>query len=125
MYVEGGKTILDFLPKLRKALALAGDTHTPEELAETIMRGEAQLWVEGDAMVVTQLDHKPQDTILVFWIAAGSLEDIRPLLERIYEWGRGMGCNRASALARRGWARVMAADGWKENKSLVVLEKEL
>lgn len=118
------RTVEDFLPKLEKALELAGDTHTVADVAYEVERGEAQLWVEGDGMLVTQLDYKPHEVILIFWLAAGDMEDVLGLEELASAWGREIGCTRARMTGRKGWARVLADRGW-EQAPAVMYEKAL
>lgn len=118
------KTILDFLPQVERALGYA-DTYDVREMAQEIREGRAQLWQEGDAMIVTQLDHKPRETILRFWVAAGEMEPVLALAEKVYAWGREIGCRRAMFVGRRGWEKPLATHGWEPNKRLVLFEKDL
>lgn len=123
--VQSDKTVLDFLPQLQKALEYQGGTHTVADVADYIERGDAQLWVRDDAMIVTQVDQKPRTRHLVYWIACGDLHDVQELSEEIDKWGREQGCTLAVSHCRKGWKRAMSLYGWYENPDLIVLQKDL
>lgn len=116
--------MIDF-KKLERALELDGGKHTVQDVADMIERGDAKLWVNGDSLVITQVVSYPQDRTLNFWIASGDLDEVRAMLPQIYEYGYAMGCSHAETTCRRGWARVMANDGWQEAKKLVVMRRSL
>lgn len=118
------KTILDFLPKVERALGYVG-TYSAQEMAAEVLEGRAQLWQEGEAMIVTQLDAKPRETVLRFWVAAGEMDDVLALAEKVYEWGRSVGCQRAMFIGRKGWEKPLSTHGWEPNRKLVLFEKEL
>lgn len=117
------KTIMHFLPRLQKALRYTG-THEVEDVAQSLRTGEAKLWTEGDALIITQVEDTPNMRVLIFWLAAGRLEDVLALAERCYAWGRENGCQRAAMLGRKGWAPTLTKRGWKE-ANLVYLTKDL
>lgn len=118
------KTIADFLPQVERALGYSS-TYDVREMAIEILEGRAQLHQEGEAMIVTQLDVKPREVILRFWIAAGQMDDVLTLAEKVYAWGREKGCTRAVFIGRHGWEKPLATHGWEANKRMVLFEKEL
>jgi hypothetical protein len=110
--------------KIAKALRLAGDTHTPDDLAEACARGRARAWVENESVVVAEVFDYPQKRVVNFWLAAGDLEDCLTAYRRAERYYRDeMGCTRATFTGRRGWAKPLAAEGWR--LALQVFEKEL
>lgn len=113
MVTETSKTILDFLPQLEEALDRAGNTHTARDVARMIVQGDAQLWLRDGGMIVTEVEDYPRGPVLRFWLAAGDKDDILDLLPEVYEWGREVGCKKATMLGRKGWGRVLADDGWE------------
>lgn len=113
----------ELLPKLEKALEYGGGTHTPQDVAEDVRRGDAQAWERNGGFLVTFIEEHPQEKVLFFWIAAGELEACIELAEEVYEWGRAQGCTRARLLGRKGWAKPLAAHGW--TPGLVEYTKEL
>lgn len=106
------KTIEGFLPQIKTALAYDGYAHSVEDVAQKLREGAAQLFVLRDGLIITQLDFQPQQKRLRFWIAAGELEDVLELSERVCEWGRAQGCEVAILEGRRGWERVLEAQKW-------------
>lgn len=124
MTKETSKTVLDFLPELQEALQHSGGTHTVKDVARMVLNEEAQLWVEGDGLIVTEIEQYPQGPVLNFWLAAGEMNDVLAQLPEIYEWGREVGCEKATMTGRRGWERVLAHDGW-ERTPLVHFKRDL
>jgi len=117
------RPISEFLPGLRRALALAGDTHTVEDVMQQILSGEAKLWWSDEALIVTEVVDTPQVRLLRFWLATGKLSSVLELSERICEWGRQLGCERAVLAGRKGWVKVLPDLGWRP--TTVHMEKEL
>ena len=97
---------------LEKALVHSGATHTLRDVLDKIVSGDAQAWESEGAVLITELRETPQMRVLHFWLAAGELEDVISLSEKVIEWGRGVGCKRASLSGRRGWEKVLAPVGW-------------
>lgn len=111
-----------FRPGLERALALVG-THTVEDLVQRVVDGKAQVWEEGEALIITEVLQYPQKRVLRFWAATGELEDCITLSRRILEWGKEQGCKLALLTGRRGWTKPLRTEGWTEK--LAVLTKEL
>lgn len=118
------KTILDFMPQVEKALGYGSD-YTVEEMAVEILEGRAQLWQEGEAMIVTQLDESPRGPSVYFWVAAGQLDDVLALATKVYDWAREIGCYKATFVGRRGWRKPLADHGWTADDRLLLFTKEL
>jgi len=117
-------TVID-LKKLQRALDMDGNRHTIATVADQIERGVARLWVNGESVVVTQVIDYPNLRALNFWLAAGTLPEVRAMLPEIYEYGRREGCTQAESTCRKGWARVMEDDGWKRADKVVVMTRAL
>ena len=65
----------------------------------------------------------PQRLVLRFWLAAGDLEDLRPLLPELEEWGRERGATLVEAHGRLGWSREAKANGYRLDAA--IYRKEL
>lgn len=124
MIAATDRTIEDFLPQIEEALAYT-DTHDPVDMVQAILDGNAQLWTRGDGLVVTEIEDTPKARILRFWVAAGDMGDCLDLAEEAEEWGRSIGCERATVLGRKGWKRVLPERGWEPNEKLVCFTKDL
>lgn len=109
---------------LSRALSYAG-THHPADVAEGVASGRFQQWGDGDSVIVTEIIDTPRRRTLRFFLAEGSMPEIRAMIPAILDWGRMHGCSHASLVGRKGWARVpwMLADGWVEKH--IVMEREL
>jgi hypothetical protein len=108
---------------IQQALETAGGTHALEDVLACIERGEAQLWIEPDALIVSEIIDTPQLRELRFWISTGELEAVIELGERVLVWGREMGCKRAVMTGRMGWKRLAAQHGWQPE--MIVIGREL
>jgi hypothetical protein len=111
------------IDKLRQALAEGGNTHTVEDVLAEIERGDAQLWIDDGALIITKVEQYPQARVLSFWLAAGELEPVKALRKRAMEWGKSRGCDRAVLVGRRGWLRALKDTEWRE--TLAVMEATL
>lgn len=108
---------------LERALFYSGGTHTMADVANAIESGEAKLWVGEGSAIVTQLFDEPQMRVCHFWLAAGELEPVIALSNRVLEWAKENGCARATLAGRRGWTKALASGGWKED--LVLMGREV
>lgn len=107
------------LDGLDQALAAIGRTHTVEDVMGAVDRGEAQLWLEGENALVTELNITPLEKELHIWLATGSLEGTIALSERAIAWGRSMGCTVATLVGREGWKRTLRGAGWSPVATLM------
>lgn len=113
-----------FAPGLQKALDLAGNTHTLYDVVEQIQRGDAQLWTQDEALIVTEVLQYPQRKAVRFWLATGELLDCIRLSRQIVKWAKNEGCSLAIIEGRRGWVRALRdEEGWTEK--MTVLTREL
>ncbi len=92
-------------------------------MAELILDGRAKLWVESEALIVTEVLQFPRKRALRFWLATGDIEACLTLHRRVLEWGAEQGCDFAITTGRKGWTKPLRVEGWTE--TLVVLEQEL
>jgi len=98
---------------LREALRRGGDTHTLGDVVRLIDSGDAQLWEEGDAVIVTEVHQTPRKRLIHFWLATGDLASVVALSHRILGWARAEGYDGATLTGRRGWERALRDDGWE------------
>lgn len=108
-----------------RALRYCGGSHTAADIETAIATGACQLWEGEDSAIVTELKQTPQQKILLFWLAAGNMTELRGMARGIEEWGRQQQCVKAQLIGRRGWERSPIArfDGWKFTS--IVMEKDL
>lgn len=114
-----------FEAKLRKALSYEPGVSSFEGLAREIESGDAQLWLQGDGLVVTQIRETESGNALNYWLAAGDMDDVLALTDDIEEWARDeMDCKTAYVTGRRGWTRILPDYGWSAEPT-VNFRKEL
>lgn len=109
----------EHLAGLEAALRRGGDTHSLADVADAIEAGEAQLWVDGDSVIVTEILEHPRSKTVHFWLAAGSMDGVINLSHRILDWAKGEGCTRASLTGRKGWAKALISEGWEMSSVLM------
>lgn len=111
-------------PSLSRALAFAG-THDADDIALGVAEGRFQEWGDGDSCIITEILDTPRRRTLRFFLAEGSMPEIRAMIPAILDWGRSVGCTHASLVGREGWRRVpwLLADGWQFEH--IVMGKEL
>lgn len=102
----------EHLDGLEDALAQGGNTHRLQDVLAAIRSGTAQLWIEGPCVIVTEVNDTPVERELHYWLAAGTLEEVIHLSNKVMEWGREVGCTVASLVGRRGWSKLLKSEGW-------------
>lgn len=110
--------------KLRKALAVAGDTYTFEDILHEIEDGRMQSFAEGDSWVVTQVVDFPQKRFLEIVFAIGNLDELKVIYPRLEAFARDNICDGMRAFGRPGWMRQFEIDkaGWVETTRTYVKE---
>jgi hypothetical protein len=114
---------LDHLHGLIDALEEGGGTHKLEHVFSALREGTAQLWIDGPCVVVTEVNDTPRERELQFWLAAGTLDEVIHLSNKVMKWGREQGCTVASLCGRRGWAKALRREGW--NHQMIVMGQRL
>jgi hypothetical protein len=104
---------------LEKALALSGGSHNLSHVLAAIQRNEAQLWIDGPCVIVTEVNDTPLRRELHFWLAAGTLDEVIHLSNKVIDWGREQGCTVASLSGRHGWTRALTKEGWEHTHSVM------
>jgi hypothetical protein len=110
--------------RLKKALAVGGNTHEPEDVAAAVERGEMQAWVNGDSLVITEVVHYPRVSVVNIVIAVGKLSEVMALQPAIEGFAREHKCQALRMEGRKGWERVLPHHGWKPDNK-VIFERTL
>ena len=113
----------EHLVGLERALEYAGGTHDVAHVLAAVYRKEAQIWTDGPCIIVTEVNDSPNERELHFWLAAGTLDEVVALSNKVAEWGRKQGCTIATLCGRRGWVRARAQEGW--GHQMVVMGRRL
>ena len=110
--------------RLKKALAVGGNTHDPQDIAAAVQRGEMQAWVNGDSLVITEVVHYPRVSVVNIVIAVGRLSEVMSLQPAIEDFARENNCQALRMEGRKGWERVLPHHGWKADQK-VIFERTL
>lgn len=110
--------------KLNKALAVAGDTYTFEDILHEINEGHMQSFVEGESWVVTQIVDFPRKRYLEIVFAVGNLDELRVIYPLLEQFAGEIQADGLRAFGRPGWMRQFEIDkhGWVETTRVYVRE---
>jgi hypothetical protein len=109
--------------RLQQALDHAGNTHTIADVIERVKTGRAQWWGDKRSCIITELVRYPRRCDVRYWLAAGELQGILDLEDKINSWAAIEGADRAEVIGRPGWGRFAPSYGWQ--RAGVVWRKEL
>lgn len=105
--------------RLAKALRLAGDTHTIEDIQHAVARGEMQCFVHGNSFVLTEIATTPRAKYLNVFLAVGDLS-LMALQEDLNKFAEQSGCQWMQTLGRHGWKTVLPKYGWQPTHTLFI-----
>lgn len=105
--------------RLKKALRLAGNTHTIEDIQQAIERGEMQCFVHGDSFVLTEIAVTPRAKYLNVFLAVGDLS-LMALQKDLLKFAEESGCRWMQTLGRHGWKAILPHCGWEATHTLFI-----
>lgn len=97
--------------KLVQVLKDAGDLYSFQDILGEVERGKMQSFSTGESLVITRISVFPRRRVLEIIAAAGTLEELKTLQNRIYLFALENDCASVMAMGRSGWERLMS-DGW-------------
>lgn len=109
MPAQSSSTTLDWpawerwAPELVKALET--DRYDLADVLERLVKGDAHLWTDPEAAVVTEIGVYPKRKVLRCWLATGAYEGIRRIEARAIPWAKQYGCTAIEIIGRLGWRR--------------------
>jgi len=103
----------EYRPQIESALAYSGGTHVFEDVAQGVIEGRMQAWVNGGSIAITEIIVFPRKKTLHGFLAAGNMREILDMVPSASEWGKQMGCTGFTLAGRKGWQRVFGKRGWK------------
>ena len=101
--------------RLERALSVAGDTHSREDIARAVADGRMQCWTRGVSMTITEVMQYPKRLVLNVVLAVGKMEDVLGLQNEMMAFGREHGATVMRMEGRKGWAKVLPTEGWKKD----------
>lgn len=110
--------------KLRKALAIAGNTYTLDDILHEISEGRMQSFAEGESWAVTQIVDFPRKRYVEIVFAVGHLDELKTIYPRIEQFAREIQADGLRAFGRPGWMKQFQIDkhGWSETTRVYVRE---
>lgn len=110
---------------IESALVRDGYSYTYEDVVKAVDEDRMQYWAGPNSVIVTEIVEYPQRKSIHFFLAAGNLGELEPMVPIIESWGKSKGCTAATMTGRKGWERVtfLKRGGWKSQ--MVVMQKEL
>ena len=111
---------------IQSALNKGGDTHDFKDVVDGIMSGNFQLWLGTNGCAVTEIVVYPNKKVLHVFLAGGDqgqgIEQITDMHDDAMAWGKQQGCEGMTVTGRRGWKKVLASKGWKEQFTTLLKE---
>lgn len=114
----------EIVNRIKRALDIEG-THTWEDVVESLVRGESQIFWNGHGAWITRVEQAPQARQLVVWIVAGELPGVMDLHSSVEKHAFLMGCTQMIAKARFGWKHVAKEYGWEPQAMILSREIDL
>ena len=102
---------------LERAVQYNSGEQTIDDVRVFCEHMDAELWlitVDGAlrGCGVTQIQ-KP--VLQILYVGGDGVRDWPYLRAKLAEWARHAGCTRLRFKGRRGWARLLSADGWRQS----------
>ena len=98
--------------RLARALRLAGDTHSIEDIHQAVARGTMQCFVKDSSFVITEVINAPKKRFLNVFLIVGDLS-VLDLHDEIEAFAKQANCAFMQAYGRHGWAPKNKHLGWK------------
>jgi hypothetical protein len=98
---------------IASALDYAGGTHTFDDVAMMVLRGQLLYWHLNDACILGEVITYPQRKDLHFFLSAGKLEEITAMQSKMVDAAVSLGCSSMSITGRPGWLKPLGKLGWK------------
>jgi hypothetical protein len=113
--------IEDYKHQIEAALKHSGGTHLFEDVAEAVIDGRMQMWVNGETVAITEVICYPRKKVLHVFIGSGKRKELFEMIESAWQWGQAVGCTGMTLAGRKGWMKLMGKFGFKP--TLYVMEK--
>ena len=104
------------------ALEYSGGSHNFDDVVESVLKGEMQLWPGVKSAIVTSLNSSPRKKTCTFFLAGGDLGELKQMSKTVEDWAKRQSCDGTVIIGRPGWAKAMKDFGYES--SHIVLSKE-
>ena len=103
---------IPYYAKLARALKLAGDLYTVQDILAEIADSKMQSFVEGNTWAITEVHTFPNKKVLDITYVVGDLEDAEKLHDRVIEFAKSIDASLVRAFGRIGWEKHAINNGW-------------
>lgn len=110
-------------PWIEAALERSTFTHNFEDIVNSILTQEMQLWSGENGCAVTMITVYPRKKIFHIFLAGGNLDQILDFEESMIEFGRNNGCTALTLTGRVGWSKVLKERDW--HSQFLTVKKEI
>lgn len=110
-------------PWIEAALERSTFTHNFEDIVNSILTQEMQLWSGENGCAVTMITVYPRKKIFHVFLAGGDLDEILEIEKSMVEFAKQNDCDALTLSGRVGWKKVLRDLGW--NESFLTLKKEI
>ena len=111
------------LPQIEEALARGNGMHSMQDVLDSLLAGQTQLWTDTRALAITCVHTWPRGKSCALWLAGGDLEQILAFEPDIIEFAKSQGCTVLEVYGRSGWAKMLRERGYGERS--VNLQKSI
>lgn len=112
---------------IERALVYADHSHSFDDVAAKVLKGDLDVHVYEDALVIAELVQLPNYRIYNVFIAAGDLQTLIKVQRepggRFVQEAKKRRAKAITMTGRKGWLRALSKEGWEQK--LVTLSKEL
>jgi hypothetical protein len=116
--------INSYRQQIEAALKFADDSHSFEDIAASVKKGELQFWPGFSSVVITEIMQFPRYRALNLFLAGGNIPELQSMLPGIEEFAESIGADRIVLTGRKGWLRsFLVHEGYGEK--MVTMEKKL
>ncbi len=107
---------------IASALEYSGNTHTFDDVAMMILKGQLLYWHLSNSCIVGEVITYPQRKDLHFFLLAGDLKEIIAMQPQMIETAKALGCSSLSGSGRPGWIKPLGELGWKVHSTTLWLD---
>lgn len=108
---------------VQKALDYGKNSHTVENVRESIAKGDMFFHNFGNSFIVTEVHVFPQYYNLHGFLAGGQTEEIKQIMPILERKAKSVGCKYTTLTGRKGWQREFKDVGY--TPTFFTLDKEL
>jgi len=99
---------------IEASLARTGTGDTFDDITVGVMRNEYHFYPLPNAVVIAQVLQHRHSREYYIYLAGGDLKEILDFQDKLCEAAYNHGCTRLTMTGRKGWAKPLKNQGWRE-----------